>query len=402
MENSVRKIIRAVARRGDQALLEYTRRLDRFRLSANRLEVTRAERRGAWKKADPRVIAALKIAANRIRRFHERQVPKGWTLAEPGIKTGLRWTPLDKVGIYVPGGRASYPSTVLMNAIPARLAGVGEIIMATPAPEGVINPVTLVAAEIAGVDRIFRIGGAQAVAAMAYGTKTIPRVDKIVGPGNVYVAEAKRQLFGTVGIDSIAGPSELVVIADDSANPVFVAADLVAQAEHDPEARPTLISPSAKMIRRVAREVERQVKRIGRRAIAERAFRRHGTKIKVRNLAEACQRANQIAPEHLSLQVRNPKGLLKKIRHAGAIFLGPYSAVALGDYITGPNHVLPTAGTARFSSPLGVYDFMKATSVVEINPAGLKKLAPAADRLARSEGLTAHAKSVEVRLFRRS
>lgn len=398
MEEPVRKILRAVAKRGDQALLGYTRRFDHFRTGAKGLEVTRQERKAAWKKVDPKVIQALKTAAQRIRRFHQKEFSRSWSLKEAGIKTGLRWLPIETVGLYVPGGRASYPSTVLMNGIPAGIAGVKEIVMVTPAPEGIVNPVTLVAADLIGVSRIFKIGGAQAIAALAYGTKTIPKVDKIVGPGNRFVAEAKRQLFGQVGIDSIAGPSELVVIADDSANPIFVAADLVAQAEHDPEARPTLISPSATVIRQIAREVERQVEKIERRAIAKQAFWRNGTKIKVRTLAEACVKANEIAPEHLSLQVRNPQKLLPQIRHAGAIFLGPYSAVALGDYVAGPNHVLPTGGTARFSSPLGVYDFMKGTSLIEITEAGLKKLAPVVSLLARTETLTGHAKSVEVRL----
>lgn len=400
IQKTVQKIIEDIRKRGDRAVLACTKKFDRFSVRPDRLEVSKEERREAWKKLDRKTIAALKTAARRIEEFHRRQKIDSWFLKKAGITTGQRWLPLQCVGIYVPGGRASYPSTVLMNAIPARIAGVPEIVMTTPFPNGEGHPALLVAADIAGVDRIFKIGGAQAIAALAYGTKSIPHVDKIVGPGNQFVAEAKRQVFGKVAIDMIAGPTELVVIADDSANAAWVAADFISQAEHDPEARPILLSPSSSLIREVGKEVERQLVKTARRRIAEAAFWNHGEKIKVKNLDEACARSNQIAPEHLELCVRNPKRWLKKILHAGAIFIGPYSPVALGDYAAGPNHVLPTAGTARFSSPLGVYDFMKASSVIEATKKGLRRLAPVVMELAKVEGLTAHAESVGIRMKR--
>ncbi|MBI2982340.1 MAG: histidinol dehydrogenase [Deltaproteobacteria bacterium] len=396
-ERVVRKIIADVSRKGDRALFAYTKKFDHFSATSKNIEVSRQERRDAWRKLDRQTIHALKRAADRIRGFHSRQKNVSWMTKKGGIELGLRWTPLERVGIYVPGGRAVYPSTVLMNAIPAKIAGVSEIIMTTPCPGGKSHPALLVAADLAGVDRIFKVGGAQAIAALAYGTKSVPRVDKIVGPGNQFVAEAKRQIFGKVAIDMIAGPTELVVVADDSANPSWIAADLISQAEHDPEARPILISPSSKLIKRVAKEVAKQISQIPRRRIAEAAFWNHGEKIKVKNLDEACERANGIAPEHLELSVRNPKRWLRKIRHAGAIFLGPCSPVALGDYAAGPNHVLPTGGTARFSSPLGVYDFMKGSSVIEATKKGLYRLAPVITQIARIEGLTAHAESVLAR-----
>ncbi|MBI2082583.1 MAG: histidinol dehydrogenase [Deltaproteobacteria bacterium] len=397
VEKIVRAIIHNLRREGDRALFACTKKFDHFSVTSKNIEVSKRERRDAWRKLDRQTIQALKRAADRIREFHSRQKNRSWTTKKEGIELSLRWRPLERVGIYVPGGRAAYPSTVLMNAIPAKIAGVSEIVMTTPFPNGDGHPALLVAADLAGVDHIFKIGGAQAIAAMAYGTKAIPAVDKIVGPGNQFVAEAKRQVFGKVAIDMIAGPTELVVIADDSANPSWIAADLISQAEHDPEARPILISPSRNFIQKLSKEVERQVLRTPRRQIAETAFWNHGEKIKVKNLEEACERANHIAPEHLELCVRNPKRWLKKIKHAGAIFLGPYSPVALGDYAAGPNHVLPTSGTARFSSPLGVYDFMKASSLIEVTQKGLKHLAPTVIQLAKIEGLMAHAESVLAR-----
>jgi len=396
-ESTVQKILKAVEKKGDAALLNFTRRFDRFHATARNIEVARSERRSAWKRVDPQIIRALKNVAQRIRRFHEKQRPKDYLLKESGILTGLRWGPLDRVGIYIPGGRAAYPSTVLMNAIPASVAGVSEIVMVTPTPEGILNPAVLVAADLSGVHRIFRVGGAQAIAALAFGTKTIPKVDKIVGPGNRFVAEAKRQVFGIVGIDSIAGPSEVVILADNSANPTWIAADLIAQAEHDPEAIPLVLSPSRPLLTKIRREVERRIKLIPRRKIAEAAFIKNGDAIWVRDLEAGCDWINRRAPEHVEIQTGNPRKWAKKIRHAGAIFLGPFSPVAAGDYGVGPNHVLPTGGTARFSSPLGVHDFMKATSVIEIKYEALKRLAQTTETLARMEGLTGHAESVEVR-----
>lgn len=398
MEEIVRRILRAVSREKDKALFRYTKRFDRFAATRRTVEVSPAERRKAWRQVDRQTVACLKKTSDRIRRFHEKERLPSWLRSERGLTLGLRWTPLERVGIYVPGGRAVYPSTVLMNAIPAVVAGVREIVMTTPAPGGKINPALLVAADLAGISRIFKVGGAQAIAALAFGTPSIPKVDKIVGPGNRFVTEAKRQVFGRVGIDTLAGPSELVVVADRSADPAWVAADLVAQAEHDPEARPIVISTSTGVLQNVGREVKRQVRQIPRQKIAVAAFRSCGRKIRAKSLDDACRIANAIAPEHLSLQVKNPRRLLEKIRHAGAVFLGPFSAVALGDYGAGPNHVLPTGGAARFSSPLGVWDFRKATSILEAKKSGFKKLAPVIKELARVEGLMAHARSVEIRL----
>jgi histidinol dehydrogenase len=347
-----------------------------------------------------RTIRALAIAARRIRRFHQKEIRPSWSLKEAGLNVGLERRPLERVGIYIPGGRATYPSTVLMTAVPARLAGVKEIVMVSPCPRGEVSAVTLVAADMAGVDRIFKVGGAQAIAALAFGTESVPRVDKIVGPGNRFVTEAKRQVMGKVGIDSLAGPTELVILADRGANPAWIAADLISQAEHDPDARTLVITDSASLRRRVEGELKLQLRKTPRRDIVQASLKRHGEIISVPSLDKACDRINQIAPEHLEVQVASPRRLLKKILHAGAIFLGPYSPVALGDYVAGSNHVLPTAGTARFSSPLGLNDFQKWSAVIEATKKGLKRLAPVIKDLAEVEGLPAHGESVAIRLRR--
>lgn len=397
----VTKILRDVARSGDQALRDYTKKFDGY--AVGRLEVSPQEWQQAVRQVSKREASILQLAADRIRRFHEQQVrksaPRSWEERRGGVTVGQRVSPLERIGIYVPGGRAAYPSTVLMNALPARVAGVKEILMVTPAPGGQVNRYALFAAKLAGVDRVFKVGGAQAIAALAYGTKSIPRVDKIVGPGNIFVALAKAEVAaaGLVGIDSFAGPTEVVIIADAQATPEFVAADLLSQAEHDPEARAVLITPSEALIRKVKVELKQQLATLARKEIAGRSLKKNGDFILVKNLTEACQRSNKIAPEHLELMVGRPRSLLKNIRNAGAIFLGGMSPVALGDYLAGPNHVLPTAGTARFSSPLGVNDFLKTSSVIEASAQGLSALAPAIDGLATLEGLTAHAKSVTVR-----
>jgi histidinol dehydrogenase len=342
--------------------------------------------------------AALTEAAARIRDFHERQASTAFSVrAADGTELGQRVTPLDRVGLYVPGGKAAYPSSVLMNAIPARVAGVREIVLVVPTPDGIRSPLVLAAAHLAGVTRAFAIGGAQAIAALAYGTATVPAVDKICGPGNAYVAAAKRRVFGTVGIDMIAGVSEIVVIADATANPDWVALDLYAQAEHDELAQAILLTPDASLLARVEASAQRLLAEMPRAATIAASFARRGALIRTRDLAQACAVANLIAPEHLELAVADPDALLPQIRHAGAIFMGHYSSEALGDYCAGPNHVLPTGRTARFSSPLGVYDFQKRTSVLRISRAGAQTLGAIASTLAHGEGLTAHARSAEAR-----
>jgi histidinol dehydrogenase len=343
--------------------------------------------------------AALSAAAVRIREYHERQKMASWSFTEPdGTRLGQNITPLDRVGVYVPGGKAAYASTVLMNALPALVAGVNEIIMVVPTPNGVRNPLVLAAARLAGVTRAFAVGGAQAIAALAYGTATIPAVDKIVGPGNAYVAAAKRRVFGAVGIDMIAGPSEILVIADATANPEWVAMDMFAQAEHDELAQAILLSPDLELLDAVASAIARMLPALERRDIVARSLGNRGALIRVRDLREACELANRIAPEHLELAVADPEVLLDRIRNAGAIFLGHYSSEAIGDYCAGPNHVLPTSRSARFSSPLGVYDFQKRSSVIEVSRAGARTLGAIAATLARGEGLSAHARSAEYRL----
>ena len=393
-------IVTDVAARGDSALVEYTNRFDqRSVAAASELELDARQGLAAWDLLAPELRAALETAAERIRSYaeHQKIAPFEFTDAH-GNKLGQRVTPLDRAGIYVPGGKAAYPSSVLMNAIPARVAGVTEIVMVVPAPGGELNPVVLAAAHLAGVDRVFTVGGAQAVAALAYGTQTIPAVDKIVGPGNAYVAAAKRLVFGRVGIDAIAGPSEILVISDGHSDPRWIAMDLFSQAEHDEDAQSILISADAKFIDRVHAALEARVRELPRAEIARASLKGRGALILVRDLDEAMALANRIAPEHLELAVENPRALLPQLRHAGAVFLGRHTPEAFGDYCAGPNHVLPTSRAARFSNPLGVYEFVKRTSLIECTPAGAKALAPIAGVLADAEGLQAHAASARDRL----
>ncbi len=395
VESTVRAIIAEVRQRGDAAVLEYTRKFDRLAArSMAGLEVPRAKLEAALAALPAAQAAALREAADRIRRFHARQLSESWDYTEAdGTRLGQRVTPLARVGVYVPGGKASYPSTVLMNVIPAKVAGVGDIVMASPNAE----PMVLATAALAGVDRVLAIGGAQAVAALAYGTESIARVDKIVGPGNAYVAAAKRQVFGQVGIDMIAGPSEILVIGDGSTPADWVAMDLFSQAEHDEVAQSILLSPSKEYLDAVEASIVRLLPTLPRREVIEASLGTRGALIRTRSLDEACAIADRIAPEHLELSVENPEALLPKLHHAGAIFLGRWSSEAIGDYCAGPNHVLPTAGTARFSSPLGVYDFQKRTSIIGVSQAGAATLGRLATTLAEGEGLTAHARSAEMR-----
>ena len=396
----VREILARVRTEGDAALLEYTRRFDRLeRAHAAELELSAERLQQALATIPAEQRAALKTAADRIRVYAQRQKLESWTFTEAdGSVLGQQVTPLDRVGLYVPGGKAAYPSSVLMNAIPAKVAGVAEVVMVAPTPDGVLNELVLAAAAVAGVNRVFTIGGAQAIGALAYGTATVPRVDKIVGPGNIYVAAAKRQVFGTVGIDMIAGPSEILVVCDGRTDPDWIAMDLFSQAEHDEDAQPILISLDAAFLDQVAASVERLLPGLERREIITASLERRAALIQVRNWAEAAQVVNFIAPEHLELSVDRPEALLPLIRHAGAIFMGRYTAEAVGDYCAGPNHVLPTSRTARFSSPLGVYDFQKRSSLIHCSPAGAATLGRIASLLARGEGLTAHARSAEFRL----
>jgi histidinol dehydrogenase len=398
VEDTVAKILKAVRLRGDQALFQYTRQFDHFTLNKNNLQVSTQEIKKAYTQVDPENLKALKLAAERIHDFHHRIRLKSWVFKKEGVTLGQRVTPLERVGIYVPGGKATYPSTVLMNAIPACVAGVDEIIMVTPFPRGEVNPYVLVAADLAGVNRIYKMGGAQAVAALAYGTQSIPRVDKIVGPGNIYVATAKRQVFGQVDIDMIAGPSEVVVVSDGKVNPDWVAADLLSQAEHDEKASSVLLTWNKSFLKRVDQSIQKLLKNLPRAAIAKRSLAAHGALILTKNSNEAADLVNAIAPEHLELAVQNPKSLLAKIRNAGAIFLGPKTTESFGDYLAGPNHVLPTSGTARFSSPLSTLDFLKFSSVIECGTEAIRKLGPAVVRLAELEGLTAHALAMKLRL----
>jgi len=395
VERAVRAIIAGVRGRGDAAVLAYARRFDGISAgSVAKLAVSKRELGAALKSLPVKQANALTSAAKRIHRFHQRQLSRSWKYREAdGTQLGQIITPLERVGIYVPGGKAAYPSSVLMNAIPARVAGVAELVMVSPNP----NPMVLAAAAVAGVDRVFAIGGAQAVAALAYGTRSVPRVDKIVGPGNAYVAEAKRQVFGQVGIDMIAGPSEILVICDGSTDPDWVAMDLFAQAEHDESAQAILLCPSLSYLKRVEESVEKLLPQMPRSRIIRASLTRRGALIHTRSLNEACEISNRIAPEHLELSVARPQALLPRLRHAGAIFLGRWSSEAVGDYCAGPNHVLPTAGTARFSSPLGVYDFQKRSSVVNVSRKGACTLGRLAATLARGEGLEAHARSAECR-----
>ena len=400
IDATVARIVADVRARGDAALLDYTAQFDRLQAaSVAALEIPAAELRRAFEALPAAQRAALETAAARIRAFHERQKMASWTYRDDtGCDLGQQVTPLDRVGLYVPGGKAAYPSSVLMNAIPARVAGVAEIVMVVPTPDGVRNPLVLAAAHLAGVGRVFTIGGAQAVAALAYGTATIPAVDKICGPGNAYVAAAKRRVFGTVGIDMVAGVSEILVIADATADPKWVAIDLFSQAEHDELAQAILVSPDAALIEAVAREARAWLAEMPRAPIIAASFANRGALVKVRDLDEACALSNRVAPEHLELAVADPDALLPQIRHAGAIFVGHYTSEPLGDYCAGPNHVLPTGRTARFSSPLGVYDFQKRSSLIRVSAAGARTLGAIASTLARGEGLLAHARAAEARL----
>jgi histidinol dehydrogenase len=402
VDAAVAAIVADVRARGDAAVLECTARFDRLRAgSVAELEITAAAMRAAFDGLPPAERAALEFAAGRVRAYHERQKMTSWSYREPdGSEYGQQVTPIDRVGVYVPGGKAAYPSSVLMNVIPAHVAGVAEIVMVVPTPDGVRNPLVLAAAHLAGVSRAFAIGGAQAIAALAYGTATVPAVDKICGPGNAYVAAAKRRVFGAVGIDMVAGVSEILVIADASADPDWVAMDLFSQAEHDELAQAILVSPDAALLDAVAASARRQIATMPRRAIIAASFAGRGAFIAVRDLDEACAVANRVAPEHLELAVADPRALLPKIRHAGAIFMGHAASEALGDYCAGPNHVLPTGRTARFSSPLGVYDFQKRSSLLAISTAGAQVLGPVAATLADGEGLPAHAQSARYRLER--
>ena len=395
-------IIADVRARGDAAVLDYTARWDRLTLSAAELRLSDAEISGVADKADPRALAALEIAAARIRAFHERQMPGVIDYVDDqGIGLGARWTPVQAAGLYVPGGTAAYPSSVLMNAIPAAVAGVKRLAMVVPTPDGVMNPLVFAAARLSGVTEIYRIGGAQAVAALAYGTKSIAPVDKITGPGNAYVAAAKRRVFGQVGIDMIAGPSEILVVADGGNDPAWIAADLLSQAEHDESAQSILITDDAAFADAVADAVERALQGSPREATARASWQAYGAMIVVRDLAEAPALVDSIAPEHLELAVADPEALADKISNAGAIFLGRHTPEAVGDYVAGPNHVLPTSRSARFASGLGVLDFMKRTTTVKCSAAALAEIGPAAATLAEAEGLPAHARSVTIRLNRR-
>jgi histidinol dehydrogenase len=395
VEASVRAILRDVAARGDAAVLEYTQRFDNVSVgSLGELEIPPARLEAASRSVPAQAREALRAAHDRIRSFHQRQLQKSWDYTEAdGTRLGQRVTPLERVGVYVPGGKAAYPSTVLMNAVPAKVAGVANVIMVSPKPD----PLVLAAAALAGVDRVVAIGGAQAVAALAYGTESLPRVDKIVGPGNVYVAEAKRQVFGQVGIDMLAGPSEILVISDGTTPAEWIAMDLFSQAEHDEAAQALLLSPDEEHLLEVERAIDRLLPQLPRKATIAASLAARGALIETRDLDEACVLANRIAPEHLELSVREPGAWLPKLSNAGAIFLGRWSSEAIGDYCAGPNHVLPTAGTARFSSPLGVYDFQKRSSIISISEEGAATLGRIAAALAEGEGLGAHALSAQMR-----
>jgi histidinol dehydrogenase len=401
VEQAVRAIIADVRARGDKALLEHTAKFDRVDLAKAGLRVAATEIEAAEKACDAQALAALKLARERIEAYHLRQKPKDERFTDAlGVEMGGRWTAIEAVGLYVPGGTAAYPSSVLMNAVPAKVAGVPRLVMVVPAPEGKLNPLVLAAAKLAGVDEVYRVGGAQAVAALAFGTETIAPVAKIVGPGNAYVAAAKRLVFGQVGIDMIAGPSEVLILADKTGNADWIAADLLAQAEHDASAQSVLITDDAALADGVARAVEAQLKTLARAKVASASWQDFGAIITVAKLDEAVALVDRLAPEHLEIAAENAEGLAAKIRNAGAIFIGPHTPEAIGDYVAGSNHVLPTARSARFSSGLGVLDFMKRTSLLKCGPEQLHALGPAAIALGEAEGLTAHARSVAIRLNR--
>jgi len=402
VQKAVADIVECVRSEGDSAVIEFTNRFDRREVKASaELEISRDEMAMAKTRVSSELVDSLEAAAKRVYDYHERQKQPSWQYQEDnGTVLGQKVTPLDRVGVYVPGGKAAYPSSVLMNVMPAKVAGVGEIIMVVPTPDGFVNDIVLTAAYIAGVDRVFTIGGAQAVAALAYGTETIPKVDKIVGPGNIYVATAKRMVFGAVGIDMIAGPSEILVVCDGKTDPDWIAMDLFSQAEHDEDAQSILISPDLEFIKSVKQSMERLIDNQSRKDIIKVSLEERGALIHVQNMDEAMDIANVVAAEHLELSVDEPEKWAEKIRHAGAIFMGRHTPEALGDYCAGPNHVLPTSGTARFSSPLGVYDFQKRSSVIYCSAEGASELAKIASPLARGESLEAHAMSAEYRILK--
>ncbi|MGI9280718.1 MAG: histidinol dehydrogenase [Endozoicomonas sp.] len=400
VQHRVKHIIAEVRSRGDEALIEFSNRFDRLSVSSmEELTLGEEQLQKALETIPQEQRQALERAASRIKSYHERQLQSSWTYEEEdGTLLGQQVLPMDRVGLYVPGGKASYPSSVMMNAIPAHVAGVKEIIMVVPTPDGIVNDMVLAAAAVAGVKKVFTVGGAQAVAALAYGTETVPGVDKIVGPGNIYVATAKREVFGQVGIDMIAGPSEIMVVCDGRTDPDWIAMDLFSQAEHDEDAQAILVSPDQAFLDQVLESMRRLLPEMERKKIIAESVNNRGIMIHVPDMKAACEVTNRIAPEHLELSVEDPKALLADIRHAGAIFMGRYTAEALGDYCAGPNHVLPTSGTARFSSPLGVYDFQKRSSLIHFSPEGASEMGKVASVLARGESLTAHARSAEYRI----
>jgi len=400
VNESVRHILHEVKTRGDAAAMEFTEKFDRLKVSSmSELEIGLDRLQAALDRIPQDQREGLEKAAERVRDYHERQNQQSWQYKdEDGTLLGQKVTPVDRAGLYVPGGKAAYPSSVLMNAIPAKVAGVGQLIMVVPTPDGVVNDMVLAAAAIAGVDRVFALGGAQAVAALAYGTETVPAVDKIVGPGNIFVATAKREVFGVVGIDMIAGPSEILVICDGKTDPDWIAMDLFSQAEHDEQAQSILVSPDADFLDAVEASINKLLPTMEREDIIRTSMTSRGALIQVADLKEAAEVSNRVAPEHLELSVEDPQAMLDDIRHAGAIFMGRHTAEALGDYCAGPNHVLPTSGTARFSSPLGVYDFQKRSSLIGFSPEGADRMGRVASVLARGEGLTAHARSAEYRI----
>lgn len=398
-EATVREVLQAVKRQGDKALLHYTAEFDGQTFTPEQLRVSGSELDAAYQQVSKELLDAIHLACENIEAFHRQRVPKSWVkFGEDEVVLGKRYTPVDRAGLYVPGGRASYPSTVLMNAIPAKVAGVPKIVMVTPpGSENGISPAVLVAAQEAGIEEIYRVGGAQAIGALAYGTETIPKVDVITGPGNIYVTLAKKLVFGTVGIDSLAGPSEVLVIADETANPTYVAADMLAQAEHDPMAAAILLTTDQGLAKNVQAEVERLLRNHPRRLLTEKAIAHYGLIVLVDSLEIAAVLSNEFAPEHLELEIAKPWDFLEHIRHAGAIFLGNSTPEAVGDYLAGPNHTLPTSGTARYASALGVETFMKHSSLIEYSPTALKKVANAVQVLAEAEGLSSHADSVRLR-----
>ncbi len=399
LEKQIKEIIEDVRKKGDRALLRYTKKFDGVSLSSKSLRVSKREIEDAKRSVDKDFIEALKKAYQNIKRYHEKQLPRSFKISpRKGVNLEERFQPIKRVGIYIPGGRASYPSAVLMAGIPAKIAGVKEIVMVSPPQRnGKLSPYILMAADPVGIKEIYKAGGAQAIAALAYGTETIPKVDKIVGPGNIYVTLAKKLVYGEVDIDMLAGPSEILILADESANPSFIASDLIAQAEHDKLSWPLLISTSLRLARKVEQEIRKQVKPLTRREIINASLKNNGALIVTKDLKEAIELTNEMAPEHLEIMTRNPGQVAKKIRNAGAIFLGPYSSESVGDYIAGPSHILPTSGTARFYSPLGVRDFMKSSHVISYSKKALKREAKEIIELAQREGLDGHAKAIEVR-----